>query len=289
MKMIPSLKLFWMFILTLACFSPNGWGQKPAEPWSPPTDAAAEKAALVDPLKLPEVMKMPDVVGVRLGMCEQQALQILHAQYPRDRFQEIPYDYIPNRKLAYGFNVLPTNEIATDVVVSLTAPPSRQVVWHIVRFTRRLHANHANVLATLREKYGKESFAGHANGSKTTEDPNIGTLFWIFDEQGNRASMPSAQAFGSNDITFCLGRGIDENPGPKIPMDEVKDANWCASFVGVIAHIDPTEIVENTTVAVMDMRLANRTANAYVAWKRDTDAKARAAEIEKSKKSKPVF
>ena len=114
-------------------------------------------------------------------------------------------------------------------------------------------------------------------------------LFWIYDEHGSRAPMPAAQAFGSNDITFCLGRGINLNPGPKIPMDEVKDPNWCASFVGVVAQIDPFEIVENTTVAVMDMRLANRTANAYVAWKRDADAKARAAEIAKSKKNKPVF
>ena len=46
---------------------------------------------------------------------------------------------------------------------------------------------------------------------------------------------------------------------------------------------------ENTTVAVMDMRLANRTANAYLAWKHDADAKARAAKLEKSKKNKPVF
>jgi hypothetical protein len=262
-----------------------------AEPWTPPADNAAKAADLVDPLKLPEVAKMPDVIGVRLGMTEQQALQILHGQYPRGRFQEIPAGGIfpTNPKADYGFNILPTNEIATDVVVSLTAPPSRQVVWHIVRFTRRLHANHANVLATLREKYGKESFAGRANGSKTTDDRNIGTLFWIFDEQGNRAPMPSAEAFGSNDINFCLGNGIAVNPGPRIPMDEVKDPNWCASFVGVVAQIDPNEIVENTTVAVMDMRLANRTANAYVAWKHDADAKARAAELEKSKKNKPVF
>lgn len=270
---------------------PAGQAVRATEPWTPPADNAAEAAALVDPLKLPEVAKMPDVVGVRLGMSEQQALEILHGQYPRGQFQPIPASgrFPTNPKADYGFNILPRGEIATDVVVSLTAPPSRQVVWHIVRFTRHLHANHANVLATLREKYGKESFAGHANGSKTTDDRNIGTLFWIFDEQGNRAPMPSAQAFGSNDISFCLGRGIDENPGPKIPTDEVKDPNWCASFVGVVAHIDPMEIVEQTTVAVMDMRLANRTANAYVAWKRDADAKARAAEIEKSKKNKPVF
>jgi len=270
---------------------PNKPTADSAEPWTPPADNAAEAAALVDPLKLPEVAKMPDVVGVRLGMTEQQALQILRGQYPRGRFQEIPAGGIfpTNPKADYGFNILPTNEIATDVVVSLTAPPSRQVVWHIVRFTRRLHANHENVLATLREKYGKESFAGRANGSKTTDDRNIGTLFWIFDEQGNRAPMPSAEAFGSNDISSCLGHGIALNPGPRIPMDEVKDADWCASFVGVVAQIDPFEIVENTTVAVMDMRLANRTANAYLAWKHDADAKARAAELEKSKKNKPVF
>jgi hypothetical protein len=178
----------------------NGQTAGAAEPWTPPADNAAEAAALVDPLKLPEVTKMPDVVGVRLGMTEQQALQILRGQYPRERFQEIPASGIfpTNLKADYGFNVLPTNEIATDVVVSLTAPPSRQVVWHIVRFTRRLHANHANVLATLREKYGKESFAGSGNGSKTTDERNIGTLFWIFDEHGNRAPMPSAQAFSSN-------------------------------------------------------------------------------------------
>jgi len=275
-----------------AAGTPNGQAAGAAEPWTPPADNAAEAAALVDPLKLPEVAKMPDVVGVHLGMTLPQALQILHAQYPRDQFQEIPFDYIPDRKLEYGFNILRPGAVgpdATEAIVSLTAPPSHQVVWHIVRFTRRLHANHANVLATLREKYGKESFAGLGNGTITTDERSIGMLFWIYDEQGKRGPMPAAQAFGSNDITFCLGRGINLNPGPKIPMDEVKDPNWCASFVGVVAQIDPFEIVENAIVALIDMRLANRTANAFVAWKRDADAKARAAEIAKSKKNKPVF
>ena len=274
-----------------AAGTPNGQTAGSAEPWTPPADNAAEAAALVDPLKLPEVAKMPDVVGVHPGMSLPQALQILHGQYPRDRFQEIPYDYIPNRKLEYGFNVLRPDAVgpaATEAIVSVTAPPSHQVVWRIVRYGHGLHASHANVLAALREKYGKESFAASGNGYKTDER-NIGTLFWIFDEHGNRAPMPSSQAFGSNDITFCVGRGINGDPGPKMPMDEVKDPNWCASFVGVIASVDPTEIVENTTVDMMDLRLANRTANAFVAWQRDAAAKARAAELEKSKKNKPVF
>jgi hypothetical protein len=240
---------------------------------------------------------MPDVVGVRLGMSLPQALQILRGQYPRGRFQEIPASGIfpTNPKADYGFNILPTDAIATDVVVSLTAPPSRQVVWRIVRYTRRIHTNHANVLAALREKYGKESLAGLDNGTITTDDRRIGQLLWVFDEHGGRPPMPSPQAFGSSSMigipcgAMAGSGGVLSDVGPRIPMEETKSQDWCSSIVGVVVTIDSTEIVENTTTNMVDMKLAARTANAYVAWKRDADAKARAAEIEKSKKNKPAF
>jgi hypothetical protein len=269
----------------------NGQTAGAAEPWTPPADNAAKAADLVDPLKLPEVAKMPDVVGVRLGMSEQQALQILHGQYPRGRFQEIPAGGIfpTNPKADYGFNILPTDVIATDVVVSLTAPPSQQVAWRVVRYTRRIHTNHANVLAALREKYGKESLAGVANGTITTDDRSIGTLLWVFDEHGNRASLPSPQAFGSSNLLVIPCSGPFSDVGPRIPMEENKNQDWCSSLVGILVTIDPMEIVENTVTNMVDMRLAARTANAYLAWKHDADAKARAAELEKSKKNKPVF
>jgi hypothetical protein len=270
---------------------PNKPSADPAEPWTPPADNAAEAAALVDPLKLPEVMKMPDVVGVRLGVTEQQALQILHGQYPRGRFQEIPTSgSIPAfPKADYGFNVLPTGEIATDVVVSLTAPPNPQVVWRVVRFTRRIHANHANVLATLRQKYGKETLAGVSNGTITTDDRLISQLLWLFDEHGGRASMPPPQTFGSSTMVGIPCSGNLGDIGPRITMEEPKSQDWCNSIVGILVTIDPSEIVENTFTNMVDMKLATRTANAYLAWKRDADARARAAEIAKSKQNKPVF
>jgi hypothetical protein len=262
-----------------------------AEPWSPPTDVAADKAGTVDPLKLPEVAKMPDVIGVRLGMHEQQAVQILHTQYPRGRFQEIPANglFPTNPKADYGFNILPTDVIATDVVVSLTAPPSQQVVWRVVRFTRRIHSNHANVLATLREKYGKETLAGLGNGTITTDDRLIGQLLWVFDEHGGRLPLPAPQTFGSATMTGIPCSNQLSDVGPRILMEETKSQDWCSSVVAILVTIDPMEIVENTVTNMVDMKLAARTANAYLAWKRDADAKARAAEIAKSKQNKPVF
>jgi hypothetical protein len=222
---------------------------------------------------------------------EQQALQILHGQYPRGRFQEIPTSgSIPAfPKADYGFNVLPTGEIATDVVVSLTAPPNRQVVWRVVRFTRRIHANHANVLATLRQKYGKETLAGVSNGTITTDDRLISQLLWLFDEHGGRASMPPPQTFGSSTMVVIPCSGSLGDIGPRITMEEPKSQDWCNSIVGILVTIDPSEIVENTFTNMVDMKLATRTANAYLAWKRDADARARAAEIAKSKQNKPVF
>lgn len=280
-----------------AAGTPNGQTAGAAEPWTPPADKATEAAALVDPLKLPEVAKMPDVVGVRLGMTEQQALQILHGQYPRGRFQEIPAGGIfpTNPKADYGFNVLPTDAIATDVVVSLTAPPGPQVVWRVVRFTRRIHANHASVLAALRQKYGKESLAGHENGAITTDEQSIGQLLWVFDEHGGRPPMPAPQAFGSGSMIgipcgAMVGSGGPlSDIGPRIPMEEPKSQDWCSSVVAIVVTIGAAEIVENTTTNMVDMKLAARTANAYLAWKRDADARARAADLEKSKKNKPVF
>ncbi|MGB2901066.1 MAG: hypothetical protein WBB89_17545 [Candidatus Acidiferrum sp.] len=275
-----------------AAGTPNGQTAGAAEPWTPPADNAAEAAALVDPLKLPEVAKMPDVVGVRLGMSEQEAAQILRGQYPRGQFQPIPAGGIfpTNPKADYGFNILPTGEIATDVVVSLTAPPGRQVVWQVERNTRRMHANHANVLATLRAKYGKETLAGLGNGTVTTDDRSIGKLFWAFDEHGNHVQLPSPQTFGETSyrVIPCSNSNI-YGGGPRIPMEENKSQDWCASVVAIVISFEATEIVETTVTNIVDMRLATRTANAYLAWKRDADAKARAAAVEQSKKNKPVF
>jgi len=277
----------------------SGASSQAAQPWTPLTDAVEEKTELRDPLALPIVAKMPDVVGVRLGMSEQEAAQILRGQYPRGQFQPIPASglFPTNPKADYGFNVLPTGIIETDAVVSLTAPPSRQVVWRVVRFTRGMHTNHANVLAALREKYGKESLAGVGNGTVTTDDRMIGTLFWAFDEHGNRVQLPSPQTFGeaSYRVIPCtnfnvLGYGGPLSDfGPRTPIEENKSQDWCASVVGILISIDASEIVDRTLTNMVDMRLATRTANAYLAWKRDADAKARAAAVEQSKKNKPVF
>jgi hypothetical protein len=74
--------------------------------------------------------------------------------------------------------------------------------------------------------------------------------------------------------------------------DNGRFSGWCGSIVWINVKIrsggDP-DIIEYAFTEIMDVPLAMRTAQVYAAWKRDAAEKARQAELEKAKKTKPVF
>lgn len=240
--------------------------------------------------------KMPDVVGVRVGMSPQEALQILHKAYPGDRKQDMVNQAWPSaQKPYYGFNIIQTDPLGTaDAYLSLTAPPGPQIVWRITRFTHRTHTNRAVLLAALRQKYGKESiaFAG-GGGPGIDDDSQIGHMIWLFDESGKRIPLPPVKNFpGVNTVWYCGNALGGLNSQPIMPENEVdftrQFPGWCANYVGIYIGLsgDP-EIIENTSTELMDVPLAIRTAHNATVWKRDLANKARQADVEKSKHSKP--
>jgi len=265
-----------------------------AQAWTPPPNSSNQPAG--DPLKLPEVAKMPDVVGVRLGMIPVEALQIVHRLYPADRYQEMKVTWWPTvQKPDFGFNVIMPDPLGTpDVYLSFTAPPNRQVVWKVVRMTHKINVNRATLLAALREKYGKESYATtEGGGPAVTEDRAIGHLVWLFDEHGNRAPLPAAQAFPSfGTIWQCFANynGMLGNAAPTMPRSDSEvhgHGTWCSSFVGIHVAIGSGEIIANTTTEMVDIPLAARTAHAAELWQKNAEERARQEELDKSKKAKP--
>jgi hypothetical protein len=262
-----------------------------AEPWTPPADTPTAPPVVLDP------SKMPDVVGVRLGMSPQEALEALRKQYPKDIYQKLTADWWPApQKPDYGFTVLSSAPGNTaDAHLSLTAPPNPQLVWRITRLTQRMHINRVTFLAALREKYGKETVAYPENGGgdPVTDDRRMGELAWLFDESGGRAPLPRAAAVsGAPNLVQCLsGPG---NPQPIMPVDDVdltktKFRDWCSSVVGIHINIGSQEIVENTFTEMLDAPLAIRTAHAAAVWQRDLAERLRREDLERSKKAKPVL
>jgi hypothetical protein len=239
---------------------------------------------------------MPDVIGVRVGVTPQAALDTLRKQYPRDMYQKMTVDWWPSaQKPDYGYNLVsPEPGNSADAFLSFTAPPNPQLVWKITRYTWRMHINRVTLLNTLREKYGKETTAFTGGGAKVAADPSIEHLFWLFDERGGRIPLPPAAAFPNQSLWDCMydlnGMG---NPQPAMPVDDAELAKsmrgWCSSFVGVHIHIDAQEIVENTFTEMLDAPLAMRAAHAAKVWQRDLAERLRKEDLEKSKNVKPAF
>jgi hypothetical protein len=86
-----------------------------------------------------------------------------------------------------GFS--PVQSTEERIAVHVTPPPEKQAVWKVQRFLGRQKVNRANLIASLREKYGKET-AAFANGSAVKDvDKEACQLWWIFDEQGHPAKF----------------------------------------------------------------------------------------------------
>jgi hypothetical protein len=231
---------------------------------------------------------MPDVIGVRLGMSPQEALQILHRQYPKDLYQEMKVTWWPAAQQPdYGFNVLEPAGGQPDAYLSFTAPPNRQVVWRIVRYARKINVNHATLLAALREKYGKESYAGLENGSPANDERAIGQMVWLFDEHGARAAVPALPNGGS--IFECASVNGSQQPIMPRSDDEAHSLfrDVCTRYVVVHVQFTSTEIVTNTVTEMIDGPLAVRTAHAADLWQKNGAERARREEIAKSKQVKP--
>jgi hypothetical protein len=242
-------------MLAMLLWTANVAAQSPASP------NANAQAVAVDPLK------MPDVVGVRVGMKPQEALQILHKQLPSDRFQQMTNNSWPSaQKPDYGFNIIQPDPLGTpDAYLSFTAPPGPQLVWRITRYARHIHVSHANMLAALRQKYGKETMAFPSGGGHPVmDDSQIDHLVWLFDEHGGRVPLPPARLFpGYGTMWNCANVIGQYNPQPAMPEDDVDFTRsvfpgWCSSFVGI--HVSfggsNSEIVENTFTEMMDVPLA---------------------------------
>ena len=136
--------------------------------------------------------QLPDIVGIRLGMPAREAYAALQAKYPKVPLMTFALQLPTIQKpilidFAIGFS--PVQSVEERIAVHVTPPPEKQVVWKVQRFVGRQKIYRANVLASLREKYGKET-AGFTNGTPVSNvDKDAADIWWIFDEQGHPAKF----------------------------------------------------------------------------------------------------
>jgi hypothetical protein len=238
--------------------------------------------------------EMPDVLGVQLGMPVRDAHAKLQAALPTHKIQ-VMSDTLPtiDKPVIKSFSAAPPNQITIgmegdQVTVNVTLPPNQQAVWRVAR--QHWFANKGipktTLLASLREKYGKETLTNYNQNKPATDDSQIQNLLWLFDEQGRPAPLPS-----KTQLITCMG--LEES---ELGIIEVyanlykgKDSmnDWCyrsynVLVVGAVQSETP-ELYSQMRVVAASLAIALHASEATSKWKKDLAEGQHKQDIEKAK------
>jgi hypothetical protein len=250
----------------------------------------------------------PDIGGIRLGMSPEEAHAALLKRYPGRKIDVTKYEvYTPNaggtpaaevlESFSIGFNELVTPE--DRIRLMFTPPPGKPVVWSVTRYLFKQRIYRANALSSLREKYGRESFAGREDGTgnAATDESEVKSMTWIFNGQGHPGAPPPSggvqtadrcrqRANGQSMFTFdnILQPGHSEAQ----MASDLAISPWCSSS-GIIvgADIPPGPIVGTLMVQAIDNPTVESAMRAEGEWLRKLAAARTQQAIDASKQSKP--
>jgi hypothetical protein len=239
-------------------------------------------------------VKLPDISGIHLGMKMPEAKAALQKVYPSARIEAMNGGGLgPHNQLAVAsFRVQGNNTGHDQAGVDLTMPPNEQLVWHVSRVTPQLHVAHAVLVAGLRQKYGKETFAIANSEKPPANDNEVIQMWWVFNERGQPvtgASLQNGSPFGCNGPyrNTTTGTPYDFYRG-LMSKDTAGLSTYCASsYVGVLASIGGLDILDNITLDIVDLAIAVRSAKATDAWSKAEFDKAHQQDAQKSNQVKP--
>ena len=242
---------------------------------------------------------LPDVLGISLGMPAREAHAKLQGQFPKNNLQVSSINLPTIEKpVITSFQSAPKQTIAmgdeADIVtVGVTLPPNKQAVWRVYRqhFFPDKGIPKKTLLASLREKYGKESRAIASSGKPTTTDESqIVSLLWLMDEQGRPVTLPPPVGM-TDPLRSCEGfeegnaDSLVESPPPMTFSGS--DYKWCQSnYTAVIVRFMDSELPElysRMMIGVVSLPFARRAGEATMKWKQDIAEGQHKRDLEKAK------
>ncbi len=249
---------------------------------------------------------LPDVLGIQLGMPAREAHAKLQAQLPKNNLQVMSTNLPTIEKpVIASFSSAPKQTMATgdefdQVTVDVTLPPNKQSVWRVDRqhYFPGKGIPKTTLLASLREKYGRETLTNIQQGKPAPNDSQIISLLWLYDEHGQPAPLPGPPGSKAPDLattltlSTCVGIGNDTNMGMlEVYMDLYKgknaQSNWCySSYTAVYATVmesNPAELYSQMRLVTVNVPFAARAAEATMKWKKDIAEGQHRQDLEKAK------
>ena len=244
---------------------------------------------------------LPDILGIQLGMPVRESYAKLQAQIPKNKIQVMSTaTTLPalNKPVITSLYSAPAEQImmgmeADQVTVDVTLPPNKQSVWRVRRehFFANKGIPKTTLLASLREKYGKETRATAQNEKATSDEKQIMNLLWLMDEQGRPAALPPVTGM-VDPLNACKGTAegnsamVVESPPPTTFSGS--DYKWClSSYTAVTVHflenVSVPELYERMIVNAVSLPMGSRAGEATVKWKQEIAEGQHKQELEKAK------
>ena len=215
----------------------------------------------------------PDLLGLYPGMPNFAA---------RAQLQKHSSDVYVQDILGTGFGMMipdPKNRDQTSVF--LTQPPNEPTVWMIQRqqtFDPGVSMSKENLLAALREKYGKENlWADHGGGGLY--------YYWVFDRSGKLLATPDPRFMSCSGSSFITNM----THGPDRTNDIL--ALCYGSFLGVTLYVNMRDslLVRSYSVELVNMPYAVAAATITMNANKAAGERARRDELKKANQDKPTF
>lgn len=241
---------------------------------------------------------LPDILGIQLGMPARDAHAKLQAQIPKNKMQVMSTN-LPtiDKPVITSFSSAPAEQLAVGmegdlVKVDVTLPPNKQAVWRVERqyFFPNKGIPRKALLASFREKYGKETRALDSHGKATQDENQITILLWLMDEQGHPGTPPPLSSSAVDPLWTCRPAGegngalLVESPTPNYGN---KDLAWyLASYTAVTAEMSSNvlpELYDKMRTLVVSLPFAARAGEATMKWKQDIAEGQHKQDLEKAK------
>jgi hypothetical protein len=221
-----------------------------AQPWAPPSESAAvpESKGPLDPAKL------PDIVGVHVGIPKEDVAALIHKTFPEAAVQ-------PIGRIEQGFGVwiamsakMPASE---KIYFENVLPPAKGQVYYINRYSTFAELmSQKNYLEAAHKKYGPETAVRVGNGFRA--------LWWLSDEQGH----PVKPAEAKGEFQSPYGCDVNVNTGgsgfstvvSQYVSNQLPPATFCDSLVILYVQIPETELIGAATSVLLDRAMLRREA-----------------------------
>ena len=209
--------------------------------------------------------KLPDVMGINLGMPVQQAVAVVKSKWPADHVK-VFYAKFPNSNTSWITRVSASRpgtgnnqaNSVDDITVFFNAPPNPQVVVQIARTSFMIPpAARGNLVTALRQKYGQEMKPLRSFTS----------MSWEFDEQGKSLPAPGNGTYictsfnqPPNGMEASMGQPAEVMLTPPYlqPIDPQipRLVNMCKDAITITTMVDPSQdpngLLSTSTVTMID-------------------------------------